>query len=116
MVVGGEAPPLIARCQAIHNACFDYARSSLPREPLTITEWVHDRVPGGEIWEMTHKVPKGGREHSYILRIGEFSFEVDKLVTHYDSGAPLPDLWASCQNQQSNGQQPQQSSRQQPSS
>jgi hypothetical protein len=81
-------------CQAVHNACFDYAQSALPRSPLAIAEWVHDRVPGGELWDTMYELPDGGWMRNCILRFGRLNIEVERLVARYDAGAPLPDLRA----------------------
>jgi hypothetical protein len=81
-------------CQAVHNVCFDYAQSDLPRDPLAIAEWVHERVPGGELWDAIYELPEGGWRRSCVLRFDGLNVEVEKIVARYDAGVPLPDLRA----------------------
>jgi hypothetical protein len=88
------ARPRIDTCQAVHRACFDYAQTTLPRSPLAIAEWVHDRVPGGELWDAIYELPDGGWRRNCILHFDGLNIEVEGLVARYDAGAPLPDLRA----------------------
>jgi hypothetical protein len=89
-----EPPSQLEICQAVHDACFEYAQSDLPREPLAIAEWVHDRVTGGEVWETIYKVAEGGWRRNCILRFADLNVEVERLVARYDAGESLPNLRA----------------------
>jgi hypothetical protein len=84
--------PEIDLAQAIHDACFEYAQSDLPRHPLAIAEWVHERVPGGELYDIIFRLPEGGWERRCLLRFGTLDVETEPLVARYDAGEPRPNL------------------------
>ncbi len=87
--------PRIDRCQAVHNACFDYAQTTLPRSPFAIAEWVHDHVPDCELWDAIYELPGGGWRRNCIIHLPDgLNIEVERLVARYDAGAPLPNLRA----------------------
>jgi hypothetical protein len=87
-----DARAEIDTAQAVHEACFEYAQSDRSRHPLQIAEWVHERVPGGELWEVIAELPAGGWKRICFLRFGGLDIETEPLVARYDAGEPLPNL------------------------
>jgi hypothetical protein len=80
-----QPPSHLERSQAVHDACFESAQTDHERNPLTIANWVDNRVPGGVLWDVICEDAESWR-HTCVVRFGELHFDVERLVMLYDAG------------------------------
>lgn len=74
--------------QAVHNACYHYARSGKPLDALSIARWVKEAVPGGRIFALD-ELRDGEWTPTYNVYFGRFSYALEHIVRRYKEGEPL---------------------------